>query len=111
MTIPAWAGDKPKLDCKQGGNKVSIGETEWHTYLCSDDASMVFVSAKGNPSMPFVFIRTKSDKGYKLSGEGNGDKTYTELAFEDLKQKSNKEFETLRMNAKAFEMNKSKEEL
>ncbi|WP_156459520.1 hypothetical protein [Brevundimonas sp. Root1279] len=48
--------------------------------------TLIVVSAPGNPAMPFVFTLSKTDRGVRISGEGNGDQRATAPAFEDLKK-------------------------
>jgi len=73
------------LQCIAGPIQRSFGGTDWLTYGCSDHATLVVVSAPGNPAKPFVFILSQTDDGVVVRGEGTGDQRATAPAFEDLK--------------------------
>jgi len=90
---PAFALDKaseappPNLDCKQGPLHRTYGGTQWLVYACNDARSAVVVSDTGNPAMPFYFMFYVDPSGdMKLHGEGEGKKTATQAAFDDLKK-------------------------
>jgi len=92
-TAPAFALDKaseappPNLDCKQGPLHRTYGGTQWLVYACNDARSAVVVSDTGNPAMPFYFMFYVDPSGdMKLHGEGEGKKTATQAAFDDLKK-------------------------
>ncbi len=77
----------PDLKCEVGPLNRSYGETDWLIYACDDSRSIVVVSDKGNPALPFFFILyVKPDGTMTLYGEGDGDKATTAAAFEDLKR-------------------------
>ena len=82
------APEKPSLDCSKGGFERDFGGTKWVVFGCSDQKTIVIYSAKGNPAMPFYFIRYPKGDGFSLYGEGNGDKSATAPAFEQLKTMS-----------------------
>ena len=73
------------LQCMAGPIHRSFGGTVWLAYGCADHATLIVVSAPGNPAMPFIFKLSKTDDGVSISGEGNGDQRATAPAFEDLK--------------------------
>ena len=78
-------GSKPApMKCETGPVKRTFGGTEWIVYSCEDKTSMVVLSAKGNPAMPFFFFLRFQDGGYRIRGEGNGDKKATDAAFQEL---------------------------
>jgi len=49
---------------------------------------LVLVSAPGSPAMPFIFFFYIKDGGYRLYGEGTGNKEATGAALGDLQQLS-----------------------
>lgn len=54
-------------------------------FACDDGASIVIVSAAGNPASPFVFSFIRDLLGkHHLRGEGNGDKIGSKAAFDEL---------------------------
>lgn len=73
------------MNCDVGPIERSFGANEWIVYSCQDQQSIVVVSAPGSPAMPFYFMITPIDGKYQLHGEGNGDKTATNAAYQDLK--------------------------
>jgi hypothetical protein len=56
---------------------------------------MVIVSAQGNPASPFVFFLKPDGGGYKVAGEGNGDKTASDAAGDDISKLTPADFATL----------------
>jgi hypothetical protein len=76
----------PQLSCHIGPLTRTYGQVDWLVYSCSDNRSLVFVSAPGSPAMPFVFSLIADARGrYRLSGEGTGNKEATSAAFAELK--------------------------
>jgi hypothetical protein len=61
------------------------GKNEWLVYSCSDNRSVVVVAKPENPAFEFYFILVPAPDKIDLYGEGVGDKTATEPAFQDLK--------------------------
>jgi hypothetical protein len=72
------------LNCKAGPLTKTFGGTQWSVYGCDDNASLVIITAPGNPAMPFYFLFTKSGDRYHVEGEGTGSKTLTDAAYKDL---------------------------
>jgi hypothetical protein len=84
--VRRWPEKPSPLNCDVGPDKRLIGGNEWLVYACDDGASIVVVSAKGNPAGPFVFSFIRDLLGkHHLRGEGNGDKTASKAAFDELK--------------------------
>ena len=81
LSVPANAAE---LNCNSGPLTKSFGGTQWLVYGCDDNASVVIVTAPGNPATPFYFIFSKETAGYRLRGEGTGDKRLTDAALKDL---------------------------
>jgi hypothetical protein len=78
------ASQPPTLQCTTGPITKQYGNTPWLVYSCDDRMSIVIVTAKNNPAMPFYFFFSHSDKGYELHGEGTGNKRLTDAAFAQL---------------------------
>ncbi len=83
------------MKCDIGPLTKTFGKTPWLVYGCADQKSVVVVSAHGSPAMPFVFIFASSEDGYKLHGEGTGDKSATAAAFDELKAFSSADIQAL----------------
>lgn len=84
---PAFAeeGHPPPLKCEVGPLKRTYGQTPWLVYACEDGRSIVVVTDTGSPAMPFYFFFfVTPDDDMQLHGEGEGDKTATQAAFDDL---------------------------
>jgi hypothetical protein len=80
------SGQTPQaLKCDVGPITKTFAETQWLVYSCDDNRSVVIVTATGNPAMPFYFLFSPGEGGYRLSGEGTGRKDVTAAAFEELK--------------------------
>lgn len=71
--------------CDVGPLTMNFGNTAWLVYSCSGDRNLVIVSAPGNPAMPFNFVFYPTEDGYRLYGEGMGDRRFTKAAFDDLR--------------------------
>jgi hypothetical protein len=83
MPMVASAAD---LSCRVGPVERTYGGTKWLVYGCDDKASVVVVTAPGNPGMPFYFMFLHGSDGYHLHGEGTGDKKITDAAYRDLSE-------------------------
>lgn len=89
MTACASTGDtaeQPVMACDVGPLWKTYGTTEWLVYSCKDARSVVVVAAPGNPAMPFFFMLSSEDDGIRVYGEGEGDKSATKPAFDELKE-------------------------
>ena len=96
------AGPQPEpMACEMGPVTRTYGQSGWLVYACADNRTLVFVSAPGNPAMPFVFISTPTPDGYRLQGEGNGSQDATRPAFEDLSRMTEAERNALLAETKA----------
>ena len=83
------------MACELGPVTRTYGQSDWLVYSCSDEQSLVFVSAPGNAAMPFVFISTPTADGYRLYGEGSGSQDATRPAYEDLTRMTEEERDAL----------------
>lgn len=72
------------LTCDLGPLQKSFGGTDWYVYACNDNFSTVAISAPGNPATPFYFFMTIKDNELRITGEGNGDKSSSEAALQEL---------------------------
>ena len=83
------------LTCNTGPVVIAIAQGNWQVTSCSDSQSLVFVTMKDNPSMPFVFIVKRSADEVSIRGEGNGNKVFTQQAYLALKGMSMANFDEL----------------
>ena len=93
MLCSAFAADRPSQKCDVGPLKKTYGKTQWLVYSCNNEkaegnAMLVLVSAPSSPAMPFVFFFHVKDGGYRLYGEGTGNKEATGAALSELQQLS-----------------------
>ncbi|MCC5997290.1 MAG: hypothetical protein JJU18_13075 [Oceanicaulis sp.] len=79
----AQAGE-PAMNCNIGPGQHELAGQTWFTYACSDQSSVVFLAVEPNPAAPFYFIFTPGEEGYRLIGEGNGQRDATEAAYNVL---------------------------
>jgi hypothetical protein len=86
------ASGKDAMDCSIGSVEKTFGGSQWLVHGCSDGRSVVLVSAPGNPAMPFYFFLFPEGDGYRLYGEGNGDRSATKPAYEALSAALSAEF-------------------
>lgn len=83
---PPEEGRPPDLNCEVGPLQKTYGQTAWLVYACNDSRSIVIVSDKGNPALPFYFILyVKPDGDMHVHGEGTGKKSATQAAFDEIK--------------------------
>lgn len=99
----AVSAEQRSLNCDTGPVKKTYGETPWLVYGCSDNKTIVVISDTGSPAMPFYFTFYVKDGGYRLTGEGTGNKEATAAAFNDLSKMSEPDIrqllaETLQVN-------------
>jgi len=83
--VPASAQEgKPQLACERGPLTKTYGKSQWLVYSCSDERTLVFISAPGSPAFPFYFSYFPEKGRYRLAGEGTGDKAATAAANREL---------------------------
>jgi hypothetical protein len=80
--------EKPSLQCTVGPVEKVFGGNQWNVFSCSDKMTVAIVSTKSSPANPFYFVFYPKGDGYGLSGEGNGQKSATQPAFDELKSLS-----------------------
>ena len=91
------SSEEQTLNCDVGPLNKTYGKTRWLVYSCSDDRTLVFVSAPGSPAMPFYFRLYNG----QLTGEGTGDKLATDAAYEEIKALSTSDVKELVRQTKA----------
>jgi hypothetical protein len=74
------------MKCDTGPVQKTYGGTKWNVYGCADGQSIIVVSAPGNPATPFIFRFAHDSSGYDLTGEGTGDRKYTDPAYAELQK-------------------------
>lgn len=99
-TVRRWPDKPTPLSCDVGPDKRIIAGNEWLVFACDDGASIVIISAEGNPASPFVFSFIRDLLGkHHLRGEGNGDKIGSKAAFDELSAWSSEDIEQARNRA------------
>jgi hypothetical protein len=84
-----------QLKCEVGPVTKTYGKSPWLVYSCNDNRSVVFLAGPGNRAAPFYFIMYPDAQGYRIEGEGTGDKAITDAAAADLKLLAKHEIEAL----------------
>jgi hypothetical protein len=72
------------MDCSTGPVQRAYGGSDWLVYSCADHRSIVVVSAPGSRAGPFYFMLNATASGHNIVGEGNGDRTMTDRAYDQL---------------------------
>jgi hypothetical protein len=88
------------LQCNLGPIEKNFGGNLWNVFACSDNKSVAIVSTASSPANPFYFFVYSKGDGYGLSGEGNGQKSATQPAFDDLKKLSAVDIKKLHYEAR-----------
>lgn len=89
-TVPCLSGAaqasaaSSQLDCGRGPLNKTYGAAPWLVYACSDEKSVVVVSAPGNAGNPFYFMMFVKDGKRQVVGEGTGSKKITSAAYQEL---------------------------
>lgn len=89
------------LVCEVGPVNRTFGGTSWIVYGCDDGKSLAAISEPGNPASPFVFIVAWKNGEYVVSGEGDGSREASSLAYDALRALSKDEIEALYDSAQA----------
>lgn len=95
------ASPPPPMKCETGPVTKIFGGTSWIVYSCDDQASLVVVTAQGNPASPFFFMLKPNGGTYTISGEGNGSRAASEAARNDLSKMKPADFAALLAETKA----------
>jgi len=88
------------LDCSAGPLTKSFGAVPWLIYGCSDNKSVVVMSAPGSPAAPFYFMLFQKEGKYVVVGEGTGPKVVTDRAHAELVRLTESEIQALLASAK-----------
>lgn len=83
VLFPVFSYSDP-MECNVGPIEKEFGGTKWVVYACSGQESMLVVSAPGNPAMPFFFSVFLEGGEYIVTGEGNGDRASSYLAYDAI---------------------------
>ena len=94
LSLGVSASAEP-MQCDVGPVARNVGGAEWNVLSCSDGRSLVFVTANGNPAMPFYFMVQRGEESPKIVGEGSGSKEYSAAAYEEIKKMTAVEFDNL----------------
>ena len=89
------------LDCSAGPLTRAYGGVPWLVYACSDDKTVVLMSAPGSPAAPFYFTFFQKEGRYVLGGEGTGARSVTDRAHAELAALSQADVRGLLVAAKA----------
>jgi len=84
----ATPADPGHLECNVGSTIERIGGNDWIVHGCADGKSVVVVAGPPNPASPFFFFLMPEGEGIILHGEGEGAKSATKPAYEQLKEMS-----------------------
>ena len=74
------------MKCDTGPVQKTYGGTKWNVYSCTDGQSIIIVATPGNPATPFIFRFAHDSTGYDLTGEGSGERKYTDPAYAELQK-------------------------
>jgi hypothetical protein len=85
LLAQASAAQTVQLTCNLGPVERAFGGTPWVVYGCDDGKSLVVATAAENPASPFMFVIAWEPRGYRVSGEGQGDQNASSAAFEELR--------------------------
>ena len=83
LAIPAASAHAQDLRCDVGALPRDVGGAEWLVHGCRDARSLVVTTPASNPAAPFFFFLI-GDDGYRITGEGTGDRQWTRVAFDEL---------------------------
>ncbi|MEP2987373.1 MAG: hypothetical protein ABJN65_11980 [Parasphingorhabdus sp.] len=106
--LPAEDTKPAPVKCEVGPVSKQFGGTDWTVYSCSDQASVVLISSKGNPASPFFFILQPKDGKYIVRGEGNGSKEASKAALDELSELTTDQIKALLNGTVQAEFTESK---
>lgn len=75
---------EPAMNCNIGPGQHALGGQTWLALACSDQSSVLLLAVEPNPAAPFYFLFTPGEDGYRLVGEGNGQRDATQAAYNEL---------------------------
>src|SRR5689334_22220625 len=83
------------LKCFNGPIAEDYGHVPWLVYGCDDGKSLVIVSGRGNPAVPFYFMVTIETGSLHIRGEGSGSKGASDAALADIKKLDERDIQSL----------------
>lgn len=83
---PSAAPVQVQLTCDVGPVRKVFGGGLWQVRSCRQHPVLVITSAPDSPASPSQFIMFPAEGGYRLQGEGTGDRDATLAAVDDLKK-------------------------
>jgi hypothetical protein len=96
------AGKAPRnLNCYTGPARRAFGGADWLVYSCDDARSMVVISTEKNPANPFYFVLASESAGYRIDGEGTGNKQTSDAAGYELAHMTAADFANLLAETKS----------
>ena len=99
LGLAGVAQGQEALTCNVGSLQRTFGGSSWIVHGCSDGKSLVVVSAADNPASPFYFVLLWNegvpDHGYRVSGEGAGNRDASAAAFGELRAMTRQQIEAL----------------
>ena len=91
------------MDCSLGPAERRFDGVQWLVFGCDDGRSIVFVTGPQSPAdLQFVFIVSADGDGYKVYGEGNGDRALTRPAYDAIIAMSANEYAALHAETTAI---------
>jgi hypothetical protein len=100
LKVHAQGTSQAPLDCSAGPLTRSFGAVPRLVYGCSDNQTVVVMSAPGSPAAPFYFMLFRKEGKYVVVGEGTGQKTVTDRAHAELVRLAEPEIQALLVSAK-----------
>jgi hypothetical protein len=94
--VAAQGEAEEPFKCDVGPVQKSYGGTPWLVYGCRESQNLVFLTAPQSPAAPFYFFLAPQESSFRLSGEGTGDRTLTDAAYNELKALGADEIAALR---------------
>jgi hypothetical protein len=92
---------EPALTCKTGPVTQTYGGQPWLVFSCSDEKTVIVVSAPGNPvGSQYYVLRPDGDR-VSAMGEGSGHSEISDKAFAELARFSSAELAVLAAKTRA----------
>lgn len=90
------------MQCFFGPVSKKFAGAPWLVYACDDGKSLVVVTSQHNPASPFYFLISPNGGALNIHGEGNGSKTTSDAAGDDIRKMSVGQVAELWVQAKAI---------
>jgi hypothetical protein len=105
LSLAGVAEAQEALTCNVGSLERTFGGTPWIVHGCNDGKSLVVVSTADNPASPFYFVLlwngSVPDHGYRVSGEGTGNREASAAAFSELRALTRQQIEAVSAEAQS----------